>query len=175
MARRIGRERVDLERARNYLAIIWITGATLTCALAIGQSIMGRLTGFEDAFWGWFGPTIFPTLGLIFGAIGGMALDEEPERRTVKRFFFRLAVGLSIAYLLVLLLTMLAEPIAGSHDMRFFIFSNRWLQPLQALVAIALGTLFASRKKSETEPAPERKPRSGRKRLPALFKRRPKA
>jgi hypothetical protein len=140
-------ERVDLERARSLIAKIWFSGGGVCFALVMFQSITGRFAGIGQQIWAWFTPTIVPTLGLIIGVLASTALEDDTDR-TVKRFFYHAAVGLSLAYLIVLLLTMLLEPIAGMHDMDYFNFSNYWLAPIQGLVVAALGALFNSRKKT---------------------------
>jgi hypothetical protein len=113
------------------------------------QSITGRFQGIAQDIWAWFTPTIVPTLGLIIGVLASTATEDDTGR-TVKRFFFRAAVWLSIVYLAILLLTMLLEPIAGSHDMSYYHFANYWLTPIQGLVVAALGALFNSRKKTDS-------------------------
>ena len=129
------------------MAKIWFTGGGVCFALVMFQSITGRFAGIGQQIWAWFTPTIVPTLGLIIGVLASTALEDDADR-TVKRFFYHAAVGLSLAYLIVLLLTMLLEPIAGTHDMDYFNFSNYWLAPIQGLVVAALGALFNSRKKT---------------------------
>jgi hypothetical protein len=141
--------RIDLERARALIAKIWFTGAGLCFALVMFQSITGRFEGVGQEIWAWFTPTVVPTLGLIIGVLASTAL-EDYSGRTVKRFFYHAAVGLSLAYLIILLLTMLLEPIAGTHNMDYYHFSNYWLTPVQGLVVAALGALFNSRKKTDS-------------------------
>lgn len=166
MARRsVGNQRINLDQARNRLALIWFSGALVTVLVVILQGIMGRLSGFADQFFGWFAPTIFPMLALIFGVMGSTMMEEDTEKRTVKRFFFRCSVGLSVVYLVVLLLTLLLEPFGGTHNMQYYNIANYWLSPIQGLVVAALGALFNSRKRTEspaTEPVPEKKPRGKR-------------
>jgi cytochrome bd-type quinol oxidase subunit 2 len=164
MARRaISTARTDLDRARNLVAIIWFAGALLAVCLVIAQSIFGRFAGYTQEFWGWFTPTIFPTLALIVGVIGGTIFEDDKQQRTVKRFFFRGAVVLSVVYLAVLLLTLLLEPLAGSHDMQYFNLANYWLSPIQGLVVAALAALFNSKKRAEATPEePAAKPRGKR-------------
>jgi len=140
--------RVDLDRARRFIAIIWFSGAGLCFALVIFQSIRGRFEGIAQEIWAWFTPTIVPTLALIIGVLASTALEDD-SGRTVKKFFYHAAVGLSLAYLIILLLTMLLEPIAGTHNMDYYHFSNYWLTPVQGLVVAALGALFNSRKKTD--------------------------
>ena len=143
-----GNGRIDLESARRFIAIVWFAGAGLCFGLMILQSIIGRFEGVAQEIWSWFTPTIVPTLGLIVGVLASTA-SEDDSGRTVKKFFYHAAVGLSLAYLSILLLTMLLEPIAGTHNMDYYHFSNYWLTPIQGLVVAALGALFNSRKKTE--------------------------
>ena len=133
--------RADLEGARTLLAKTGLKPIEL-------KSIIGRFQGIQQEIWAWFTPTIVPTLSLIIGVLASTALEDDGGR-TVKRFFYHAAIGLSLAYLIVLLLTMLLEPIAGSHNMDYFHLSNYWLTPIQGLVVAALGALFNSRKKTE--------------------------
>ena len=140
--------RIELDRARRFIAIVWFAGGGLCFALMILQSIIGRFEGVGQKAWAWFTPTIVPTLSLIIGVLASTA-SEDDSGRTVKKFFYHAAVGLSLAYLIILLLTMLLEPIAGIHNMDYFNFSNFWLTPMQGLVVAALGALFNSRKKTD--------------------------
>ncbi len=161
----IGNQRIDLERARNRLATVWYGGALIAVLIAIAQSITNRFDSITQDFWSWFTPTIFPTVALITGVIAGTALDEDRERRTVKRFFFRVALGLSLVYLLVLIAVMLAEPFAGTHDMHYFTNTTIYLSPMQGVVLAAIGALFNSRKRAtdaETEVLAPKKPKRRR-------------
>lgn len=144
----INPDRVDLERARKRLLIIWGCGAIVLIPIVALQATLGRFENFTTEFFGWFNPTIFPTLGLMVGVITSTA-SEDDSGRTVKGFFFRAAVILSIVYLIALLGILLLEPIAGSHDMKYFNISSLWLSAIQGLVVIALGGLFNSRKRTD--------------------------
>jgi hypothetical protein len=141
-------DRVELDRARRRAAIIWFAGGGVCFVLMILQSIFGRFAGFAQEMWAWFTPTIVPTLSLIIGVLASTA-SEDDSGRTVKKFFYHASIGISIAYLVVLLLTMLLEPLAGMNNMAYFKFSNFWLSPMQGLVVAALGALFNSRKKTD--------------------------
>jgi hypothetical protein len=112
------------------------------------QSIIGRFTGVAQEMWAWFTPTVVPTLSLIIGVLASTA-SEDDTGRTVKKFFYHASVGISLAYLIVLLLTMLLEPLSGTSNLAYFKFSNFWLSPMQGLVVAALGALFNSRKKTD--------------------------
>ena len=141
-------DRIELDRARRFVAIVWFAGGGICFALMILQSIVGRFTGVAQEMWAWFTPTVVPTLSLIIGVLASTA-SEDDSGRTVKKFFYHASVGISIAYLIILLLTMLLEPLAGTSNMTYFKFSNFWLSPMQGLVVAALGALFNSRKKTD--------------------------
>ena len=141
--------RVDLESARTLIAKIWFIGGGVCFLLVMFQSITGRFGGINQQMWAWFTPTIVPTLSLIIGVLATTAMEDD-SGRTVKKFFYHAAVGLSLAYLIILLLTMLLEPIAGTHNMDYYHLSNYWLTPVQGLVVAALGALFNSRKKTDS-------------------------
>ena len=140
--------RIELDRARRFIAIVWFAGGGLCLALMILQSIIGRFEGVLAEMWAWFTPTIAPTVGLIIGVLASTALEDDTGR-TVKKFFYDVSVGLSLVYLITLLVTMLLEPVAGEHNMAYFKVSNFWLSPLQGFVVAALGALFNSRKKTD--------------------------
>jgi hypothetical protein len=141
-------DRVEVERARKNLLVIWGCGALVILPLVAGQAVFGRFEGFTTEFFGWFNPTIFPTLGLMIGVIASTATEDD-SGRTVKTSFFRAAVVLSIAYLVTLLAVLLLEPIAGTHDMKYFNLCSLWLSGIQGLAVLALGALFNSRKKAD--------------------------
>jgi hypothetical protein len=148
-----GADRTPLEQARNSLAVIWFVGAGLAFLLLATQSILGRWGSSLQEVWAWFVPTIGPTLALMLGVIGATAIQEQQEERTVKSFFLGLSKGLSAFYLIVLLLTMLLEPISPMGGMKLFSVSNYWLSPLQSLVVAAITVLFTSQEtKSGSKP-----------------------
>jgi cytochrome bd-type quinol oxidase subunit 2 len=148
MSNNIDNDRVELDRARNALALTWFIGGPVIVLLVIAQAIFGRMEGFAQEFFAWFTPMIFPTLGLIGGVVFTTA-QEDDSGRTVKRLFYLIALGASVIYLAVLLATLLLEPLAWTHDMAFFSFSSYWLGPIQTIVVAAVGALFNSRKKTD--------------------------
>jgi hypothetical protein len=152
MAKRKSPERIPLDSARNSLTVVWFVGAALSFILLTAQSIFGR---FEDSLrdvWGWYTPTVFPTSALMLGVIGATALQPGYDKRVVKTFFFKLSRALAVFYLLILLLTMLLEPISPKHGMDLFTESNYYLSPIQGLVVAAITVLFTSHERGSTAP-----------------------
>jgi hypothetical protein len=135
---------IPLEDARNRLAAIWFGGALVPFLILVVQSVMGHYGDSVQKVWAWFVPTLGPSLALILGVIGAMALAADEDPRCVKPFFLRLATGISVVYLTVLTLTFLLEPIGSVQGMELFTLSNYWLAPLQSLAVAALTVLFTS-------------------------------
>ena len=78
---------------------------------ACAAVVPGRFDGTDFAWvWGWFLPTLMPTLSLIIGVLIADALRSPRRNRQVRPFLYRLALGLSCAYLGLVLLTFIAQP-----------------------------------------------------------------
>jgi hypothetical protein len=155
MRRPSTKETLPLDTAQTQLATVWFTGAAVPFVLLVAQSILGRYQDSVSEVWGWFVPSVGPTLGLILGVMGATALIDarkaESPQREVKRSFFKLAFWLSIAYLTLLTLTLLLEPFSGLRGIKLYNVANYWLGPAQTLVAGAIAVLFTSQRKSEDQ------------------------
>jgi len=139
---------LPLEKARASLAVIWLGGAGLSLVILVVQSLLGHYGNQTQDAWGWYLPTMMPTLGMILSGLGYTALTPFSDQ-VVSKVFFRIAIGLSSAYLVLVLLTILIQPFVGSTPIQLMNTSNLWLGPFQGLVASALGVLFVSKKQSE--------------------------
>jgi hypothetical protein len=83
-----GAARIPLDRARNHLAKIWLTGAGIVFLLLVIQSILGKYEGQLQEVWSWFVPTVVPTIALMLGVLGASALAEHDEARSVNKPFW---------------------------------------------------------------------------------------
>ena len=129
--------------------MIWLTGTGIIFILVVVQSLLGRYEEKTQEAWGWLLPTMMPTLGLIITVLGYTALDPTLSQGVVRRTFFRVAMWLSILYLVLILLTIAIQPfVARDADAALGLMrtSQLWLGPFQGLVASALGVLFVSKK-----------------------------
>jgi hypothetical protein len=147
------KELVPLDSVRAQLALVWLTGTGIIFLLLVVQSLMGRYEDKTQEAWGWLLPTIMPSLGLIVTVLGYSALDPMFSQAVVRRTFVRVAVALSLTYLLLILLTIMIQPAVApdaTKALELMRTSNLWLGPFQGLVASALGVLFVTKK----EPAP---------------------
>jgi hypothetical protein len=140
---------IPLDRARNYMALIWFPGSFIPFIILVTQSILGKYGDSVQKVWAWFVPAVGPTLALILGVMGALALTTNQDNKSVKVFFFKLSVGLSIAYLLVLTFTILLEPFSPLRGIDLYTMANFYLAPIQSLSVAAITVLFTSQEKTK--------------------------
>ena len=129
-------------QCKKRLALLWFTGAGFIFLLFFVQTIGGRYGEDLDLAWGWLLPTLMPTLSLMVAVFVLDALGKEGSVKSVDRFIYRLAFGLSAAYLSVVLITILAGPFSEMGSSALMTKSNLWLAPFQGLVSASLGAFF---------------------------------
>jgi hypothetical protein len=142
---------VSLDDVRVRLAWIWLIGAGSILILLVVQSLLHVYGDLTQEAWGWFLPTMMPTLGMIITVLTYTALDPISSDSVVRGAFVQIAVSLSVIYLILVLLTIVIQPFAArsaADRVGLMRISNLWLGPVQGLVASALGVLFASKQKT---------------------------
>lgn len=145
---------VDVASCKRRIAMVWLIGGGIIFFLVLFQTLLGRYGSEPAQAWGWMLPTITPTLMLIVGVYVAEA-GHQRDQRLVGRFLFRLSMGLSIAYLAVVLLTLLVQPISPIEPMQMFKISHLWLAPLQGLASASLGAFFVRRKPDDAHVPPQ--------------------
>jgi len=141
---------VPLDDVRMRLAKIWLIGSGLVFVLLVVQSLLQAYGDLTQEVWGWFLPTLMPSLSLIITVLTYTALDPHMTGSVVRRTFVQIAQWLSVAYLVTVLLTILVQPFSSNSPterVALMRTSNLWLGPFQGLVASALGVLFVSKEK----------------------------
>jgi hypothetical protein len=129
-------------RCKRRLATVWFVLGGVIFLLLVIQTVMGYYGQRATDAWGWFLPNVMPTLSLIVGVLVLDQMGGGVKTRTADAFLYRLALGLSCAYLLLILLSILIQPFAPLPPLELMQQSNLWLGPLQGLVAGALGAFF---------------------------------
>ncbi len=134
---------IPLNKVRTSILRIWLIGAGMSTLILVVTSILrGNADAARDV-WSWFLPLVLPTIGLMVGVVGAAALVKNGERN-VRNDFFNIAWWLSIAYLFILSLTILLEPLSPLKGSELYGVSNYWMGPFQGLVIAALGYVFTS-------------------------------
>jgi hypothetical protein len=141
-----------LDKARWGLAITWLPSCAVLFLIFVIQSIAGAYGTQAQRAWGWALPTFLPTLALMISVFAADAFRiADASIVYVRRSFYRLSLGLSIFYLLIVFLSVLAQPFIGTASnatdlatarLELLELSNIWLSPLQSLVVAAIGVLF---------------------------------
>jgi len=140
---------VSLSRCKKSLATVWFLGTGILFLLILLQTLFGKYLGEEEKAWGWFLPTVMPTLSLIIGVlVADMTQGLVDEERKIDPFLYKLAMSLSIVYFLVVLSSVLVQPFTPMSILEILNLSNLWLGPLQGLVAASIGAFFIKRVKS---------------------------
>ena len=143
---------IALEVVRNRLAGFWIIGSLVIFSLVIYQSLASVYADRVQDVWEWLLPTLIPTLTMIVTVAASTAFMSSAPSAVVRKSFYRIALGLSVFYLVLILFTILSLPAFNrivSAQIDSLHTSNLWIGPIQGIVASALGVLFASKKKPD--------------------------
>lgn len=140
---------VSLDRARWRLAVLWFSLSGLVTLTLIVQSAAGKYSDVVQEVWSWALPTIMPTLSLILAVLGANALQPDGPGTRVRKAFYSLALVLSLAYLLLVLLTITLDPLTPYDSLELMNLSNLWLGPLQGVVASSIAVLFFTKQGGE--------------------------
>jgi hypothetical protein len=134
---------MNMRGARQTLTVIWFAGAACLFVVLLIQSFSGHYGDKIQDAWGWYLPSVMPTLSLM--ATTWFSDADSTGANAVDPFTYRGAMVLSIAYLLVLMATIFASPFTTMTDVQLMQLSHLWLAPIQSLVMLALGYFFSKR------------------------------
>lgn len=143
---------VPLDDVRVKLARVWLIGGGGIFLTLVVQSLLHVYGDVTQEAWGWFLPTLMPSLGMIVTVLTYTALDPLMTGSVVRKNFASIALWLSVLYLVTVILTIVIQPFASRNPAEavgLMRTSNLWLGPLQGLVASALGVLFVSKQKKD--------------------------
>lgn len=130
-----------MHTARKRLALLWFVGAGACFAVLLFISFFGRRVDLPG-LWDWFLPAIVPNLSLIIGVL--VYAQRQPRRAEleVDAFLYRLALGLSALYVLLVMLPLLFFPLTGKTLPELLDISRLWLAAVQGLVTAVMGAFF---------------------------------
>lgn len=130
-----------MQIARKRLALLWFAGAGVCFAVLLFISLFARVVEV-DGLWGWFLPAVVPNLSLIIGVLVYTQRQQTQPEMHVDAFLYRLTLGLSLLYVLLLLLPLLFFPLTGRSLPELLDISRLWLAAVQALTTGAMGAFF---------------------------------
>ena len=130
---------------RSKLVAFWLVGSGVLVLLLFSFSVIGDVfQGHVQELWNWALPNFLPTLSLMLAVLASEALRPEFSKIQVRRFFSRIAFGLSVFYILLILITLLVHPFSPLQALELLAISNFWLGPVQGLVDASLAVVFIS-------------------------------
>jgi hypothetical protein len=145
---------IPLDEVRWKLARLWLLLGGCFVVVLIAQSVLGKYQGRVQNVWSWALPAIMPTLSLIITVLGASAFEGNDDTAKIKKPFYRAVFWLSVAYLSLLVATVLVEPFTPyeslDESLELFNLSNFWLAPFQGFVASAIAVLFFTKKAKQT-------------------------
>jgi hypothetical protein len=145
--------RVPVAKGQATLAQIWAFGSGAIFLLVVIQTALGKYPDHNADAWGWLLPQLLPSLSTIFGAVTYNA-NQPPSSDTVDRLAFRLCIGLSVFFLLLVVAVLVLQPFADQSPIELMRVSRFWLAPVQGFVGLSLGVFFVSRKPAHSSAPP---------------------
>jgi hypothetical protein len=146
-----------MSACKKWLTVVWFAGAGLLCIIVLLQTLMGHYGGKVSDVWNWLMPAVMPTLALIAAVWTIDVRSKDTKSELVDSFVFWLALGLSIAYLSALALTILVQPLVAASPQGYVDLMHRsgfFIGPFQGVVTASLGAFFV-KKASESAPSPK--------------------
>lgn len=136
---------ISMSLCKKLLGIIWVLGFVPPLLLLIYMTVNNSLQD-TNATWGWFFPTMLPTVSLIVAVFVSEALTNA-EDKYVSGFIFTLACVFSIIYIFIVITVVLYIPRATSPTQLTGLLKNTnlYLGPIQALVTGVLGVFFVNK------------------------------
>ena len=135
----------SMKKYRQKLTTIWFVGTGVTFFLLVIQTLLGRYGSSNQEVFGWFLPTIMPTLLLISGVWVAEVSGRAAQIPNPDQFLFRLTMWLSIAYLFTVALIVLIQPFTSVPALELMKVSHLFLGPFQGLVAGVMGAFFVAK------------------------------
>jgi len=137
------------------LLVVWLVGVLPSFLALFVRTITVDDASFEEYYgqpvsqvWAWFSALVLPTLGLIMGTIVAQARDLVPSNKMIERFYYRLALGLSVVYLMIVNVVVLGSGVFSRYVDNLLSLSGLGLAFAQALLDAALGTIFISARRA---------------------------
>jgi hypothetical protein len=143
---------VLLADTRKKFLWLWLGFTAFIVLLIIAQTLTSKFEGIEIKAWVWTFANLLPVLLLLLSAV---LLNKNPSK-VLFQATFRTIFFASLAYLIVLILTLFAIPYATQQWSieAYFSKSYLWLMPFQAVLLIAFGILYF-KKETLFQPDPD--------------------
>lgn len=149
-----------LDYYRKWLVGLWSAGFLIPFILILFQFGSGKYGEKSSEALGWLTALTLSTILLMIGVIisnpaPAAAVAENNEDRTAaeaartkaahERFIFKLAVGVSLLYLLIVNLVFFVEPLVGAKPQALMRESKIYLAVFDSIISLLIGYFFGKR------------------------------
>ena len=138
---------LQLRIVRRRLLLWWLIGGIVPFAIIFFSTLpgVGSFGSSAETIWKWFATNFGTTLGTMLATVAADSFGS-PSKKTVTRFFYRLMIGLSIFFLLMLCAPFFLRPMLQFSLIDLLNNSKWWLGAVQSVVNIGLGAIFPKSK-----------------------------
>lgn len=149
-------KKVDFYHSRKKLLTHWIVASLVIFMTYFVVARMGRFGTSEGEVWSWLFQFLLPPLSLMIGVLI-VTVTQTPAAQEIDSFFFRLALGMSYVFLLLLFLSAFLVPIMHLQENAELIVTEQTplikafksydsiLIPVQGLSTLTLGLFFSKK------------------------------
>jgi hypothetical protein len=138
---------LPLPIVRRRLLLWWLIGGILPFAIIFLSTLpgVGAFGGDAETIWKWFATNFGTTLGTMLATVATDSFGS-PSTKTVTSFLYRVMVGLSIFFLLMLCAPFILRPALQFNLIALLNNSKWWLGAVQSVLNIGMGAIFPKSK-----------------------------
>ncbi|XZF16608.1 hypothetical protein ACTHGU_10770 [Chitinophagaceae bacterium MMS25-I14] len=133
---------ISYKKAQKRLSVTWFIVSALLFLFVLMQSLFGKFENDDKLAWGWLMTAILPTLSLMISVFVADINGNPNDDHEVDSFYYRLCMGISAAYFILLWIVLLLEPLTSQTIIDIMKGSSLYLGPVQGLVSAAIGLFF---------------------------------
>lgn len=147
---------INFTTARKRLIVHWLVASAVIFIIYFAEARFGRFGPHESEVWGWLFKYLTPPLSLMIGVliaqVSAQASDQQADL-----FYFRLTMGISYFFLIVLFLSAFLVPVIHLQQNSNLVVSeqqtiiqafntyNSILLPVQGITTLTLGFFFSKK------------------------------
>jgi len=153
---------ITYTKAQKKLVVLWCVFSAIVFVIYFVQTLTGKYLDYVGEVWEWLFQFIIPPLTLMIGVLINQ-LSSGSNDKEVEAFYFRIALGFSIFFLLILLLSAVFVPLMHQAQNSNILVTeiteenqitiidafedyNNFLIPIQGITTLALGLFFTKTK-----------------------------
>ncbi len=149
-------KKVDFYQSRKTLLTHWMVFSAIIFVTYFVQARMGKFGNSEAEVWSWLFQYLLPSISLMIGVLI-ISLSDPSTEQSIDVFYFRLAMGMSYFFLILIFLSSFFVPLIHLQSnlnspvldqtplIKAFDNYNSVLIPVQGLSTLTLGIFFSKK------------------------------